>query len=154
MKTKKECRYEPVNPATDSQPSTSLQEEPPITGDKPIMTVYQDSSPSASPPPQVTPWSEFVDPHLRGPYSVDHGRPLNQPFEPINPSSLSFQPPHAYPQTQYPVSWQQPYIQQQPTQPQYNYGHQGENQAYPATHGFWTGPRGSNVSYASYSDIF
>jgi len=139
-KTKKDCRYEPVNPIIESQQSPSLHGELPITGDRPIMTVYRDSSPSTSPQPQVVQWPEVIDPHLQPSFpATTQGR---QPYDSMNPSSLNYQPPHAHPHGQYPmVGWPQPYIQPHQQLP---YGHQGEN-LYTGP-GYWAGHRVSNVS--------
>jgi hypothetical protein len=126
-----------------------------MTGDKPIMTVYQDSSPSTSPPPQVAQWPEVVDPNLRSPFADAQGRPLHLPYDSMHTPSLTYQPPQAYPHSQYPVGpWQQHYVQPQPTQSQFPYGHQGENPYSATGHGYWTGTRVSNVSYVSDPDIF
>jgi len=144
-RTKKDCRYEPVNPITESQQSPSFQGDPPITGDKPIMTVYRDSSPSTSPPPQVGQWPDVIDPHLQHPFPVTtQGRPLHQPYESMNPSPLSYQPPQALPHGQYPMGgWQQPPYMQSP--PQLSYGHQAESPYAATSPGYWVGHRVSNM---------
>jgi len=142
-KNEKDCRYEPVNPIGDPQQSSPPQGEPPITGDKPIMTVYQGSPP---PPTSIQPqWPEVSDPHLR---SFSDGRPLH-PYDPMPaPPPLTFQPPHAYPQGQYAVPWQPPFIQPHTTQ-LFSYGHQGENPYSVSGHGYWIAPRTSNLSNMS-----
>jgi hypothetical protein len=117
------------------------------------MTVYQPSSPSTSPPPQAAQWPEVVDPHLRSQFAVAaQAPPLHLPYDSMTTSSLNYQPPQAYPHSQYPAGpWQQHYVQPQPNQSQFSYGHQGEH-TYSAGHGFWTGTRASNVSYVRNPD--
>jgi hypothetical protein len=115
------------------------------------MTVYRDSSSSTSPPPQVAQWPEVIDPHLQHSFPVaTQGRPLHQPFDPMNPSSLNYQPPQAHAHGQYPMGgWQQPYMQ---SQQQFPYGHQGGESPYsPTGPGYWVGHRGSNLSNMSYA---